>query len=340
MQRVLGCVDMLIQTWTAVLTMISKPSDCHVLRSSASLVLGILMLLTFGSSALADNLEHLECGEGEYARVSQEMISQLNLKFTKSQKKGLAKRRAQLRKILSETSPECAIWFRRGLERRSSLEYSRLFHSKLAGATRRSLLSILDAQVGDLRVKAPSSPEKRGRDTDSKSGSIDKYQHLLHAVAELPDEDRRKPEFLCWMGKLSQSQIDDRLIEWPKVCNRESVGWLDGSPYNGSCLLMGGGYMTESAMFETFHSIGDVDRYQGPNVMTRLKRDLILADRDESLALYSLSLLHKNVKRTMEVLFEWEGSDAGFNTMPDYYEHIAAWIKQKQNSKESVYSCL
>lgn len=80
----------------------------------------------------------------ECLRVQEELTVELNRKFRSTDKEGLANRRKNLNTLFENTSRSCATMLVALLgEKRNDAELSRLFHYKLARATRKELLDIL-----------------------------------------------------------------------------------------------------------------------------------------------------------------------------------------------------
>ena len=125
---------------------------------------GVILLLVFSTFAQSSTND-VDCKYPKYS-----LISALEQRFTKADKKGLYKRRASLKNLFGRLTPTCAKQMRRllGVKAKNN-STSKKFHRKLARAARKELLSILNSRIrqspiiieGDIELGVTDDQIKR-----------------------------------------------------------------------------------------------------------------------------------------------------------------------------------
>jgi hypothetical protein len=168
---------------------------------------------------------------------------------------------------------------------------------------------------------------------------------FIKALADLEvrvnaSSDPRKWRYQCWLAKLKQSGVDDRVIRWGAIC--PTVGVIP--TVVGACDIASGWLGPEGAerLWKNIRKVRDVDA-AGPSlgIITYLKSDIVVSFEMTALPLDNLRLTHDEVQRAIEKLGKWADLESGGSSgMPTEYVSIKDWIGERQRDAKSVYSCM
>ena len=242
--------------------------------------------------------------------------AELLLPFSDRSDPGLLRRRARLRQLFAKIPSMYRRRFHEQLgEAMKNDPLSRLFHGRLATATRKELLEILRRNFPAIRVlkHRPLPPSEQGR--------------FLSALTQIEQRiqtsgDPRKSKFLCLLGKLRSPGTDDRLIQWGSLCT--SAAPHEVFDRAGAC----------DFMFDRLYSGSDVDKAKGV-VFMHLKSTLVLAHEQKTDPLAVLLKIWDETEAGNEEAKKVIGSSArrsGYRAMRD-------WIRRRLKDPNSVYSC-
>lgn len=300
------------------------------------------VLLTLFIFAATNSLAN-DVTEAEYWQVMDNIEEQLTKPYRSDNKSGLQKRRKKLVKYFKKIPPVYAEYLHNSLVDKTN-ELAPIFYSKLATATRNQMLNILNGLTNVQYGETASSAEEYSTQETGTTQYQRGFYALTQEVNNLP-RGKRKSRYACWLNKLANPNVDDRIIEWRTICNRQSVGTMTGTEFNGSCEF-GGAFISESEMYKNIKSVNDVNDFNDTAMMTNMKNNInfyaeqLLIDHEFSTRLkYVLKKPHDQMQRTIEVLGKWADNSSGFNTFPIYYQHIKDWIRKQQKNPDSLYSC-
>jgi hypothetical protein len=169
---------------------------------------------------------------------------------------------------------------------------------------------------------------------------------FLKALANLEQKivasgDPRMWRYLCWIKKLKQPDVDDRVVRWGAICPGTGVV---PRPIVGACDITEGylGPAGADRLWKTIKSVADVDKAgQSLGIITYLKADIVVSYEMTALPLDNLRATHDGVQRAIEKLDKWANIGiGGSSSMPRAYVSIKDWIGGRQRDQKSVYSCL
>jgi hypothetical protein len=192
----------------------------------------------------------------------------------------------------------------------------------------------LNRQPMSVWYTSPLPPSENGRSLRAQK------QLLVKVTAAMPTEPRTW-RFLCWLDKLKQPNVDDRVITWRSIAPRTGpnpiIGPLDMT-------LDGRGLDPEKAeqLRTGIGSIWDVN-IAGPSlgIMTFLKSAIVVDAEMTDNPLESLRATHDSVQRAIDKLSAWSDfALGGSSSMPSAYVAIKDWIADRQRDPRSLYSCL
>jgi hypothetical protein len=154
-------------------------------------------------------------------------------------------------------------------------------------------------------------------------------------------DDPRSWRYLCWIAMLRDPQTDDRLIRWSRICPATS-GAIGAAFMVGGCDITMGTPVKQDVIEKTIQSVSDVDaKGESIGIITYLRSDIVVSEEMTSQPLESLRMLHDDVQRTVGNFGKWEDAPlGGSSAMPPAYRAIKEWIRQHQDDKNSLYSCL
>ncbi len=168
---------------------------------------------------------------------------------------------------------------------------------------------------------------------------------FLKALADLEARvnacsDPRKWRYQCWLAKLKQGGVDDRVIRWGAIC--PTVGVIP--TVVGACDIASGWLGPDGAerLWRNIRKVRDVD-VAGPSlgIITYLKSDIVVSFEMTALPLDNLRLTHDGVQQAIEKLGKWADLESGGSSgMPRAYVSIKDWIGERQRDAKSVYSCM
>jgi hypothetical protein len=180
----------------------------------------------------------------------------------------------------------------------------------------------------------PLPPSENGRFLRARE------QLLLKVTAAMPTEARAW-RYLCWLDKLKQPNVDDRVITWRSICPRIGPNPIIGPIYVD---IDGWGLDPQKAeqLRTNIRSVGDVD-VAGPSleIITYLKSAIVVGAELTSQPLEGLRAIHDSVQRAINKLRAWSDIEPGGSSlMPREYVAIMGWIAGRQRDPRSLYSCM
>jgi hypothetical protein len=279
-----------------------------------------------------------------YAQIVEQIRKELAIPFSSPDDPELQKRRARLRTLFAKVPPSHAkVLLDRLGTRPTDDELSTAFHGKLASPTRREMLEIL----AKIPPPPPPKPESKPAPTPvfvwpteplpaSESARFDAaLASLRKRVAA--SNDPRKWRYDCWFEKLKRSDVDDRLIEWPRICPVTGVVPLTVGP----CDIAKGRPVDRQTIHKAIRSVADVDANgAGIGIITHLKADIVVAGEMTAMPFENLQTTHDNVTRAIDKLEKWADVPlGGSSSMSPDYVSIKEWIGRRQRDPASPYSC-
>lgn len=283
-----------------------------------------------------------------YAGVLQTLRKELAIRFTSPEDPGLLARRDRLRKLFAGVPPSHAKTLLDRLGNTATAdELSREFHYRLSTVTRKELLDIL------AKIPPPAAPPPVAADPEPPPALVwgtrplpasesprfhAALRHLETLVAKTTDA--RKWRYQCWIGKLKEPGVDDRVIEWGRVCPAKT-GATGAAYVVGPCDLTWGTPVSQDDIFQNIKTIADVDANGADiGIITHLQSDLVVAVEMTALPLENLRTTHDMVVMAIDKFEKWADNQMGGSSgMPKAYVSIKDWIGRQQRNPKSVYSC-
>ena len=273
--------------------------------------------------------------------ATDEIRAALLLRFTDSNDPGLQVRRQRLRELFGSIPPEFAGELHDQLgETPTQDEFSQLFHGRLHTATRREMLAILEGRaLIDPGLDKPNEP-LLFPNRPLPPSMISRFNAALDALEAEVDTsgDPRTPRYRCWIDKLRDPSVEDRVIEWEIICSRETNA---AAPFVTACEVRGI-FTSETELFN--HIEGKQDVVPANDVlhfMTHMKSFVLFTNEMTSRPLENFRRVHDDVQRTLEVLEEMTTNPSGGGSRtPRYYVAIKNWLRDQQSNPRSLYNCL
>ncbi len=328
----------------------TNPRQARRLVAAACMaIVFVAVVATAGTMAAAASGQD---GAAQYAQVVDTLRKELATPFTNPDDPGLLERRARLRTLFSNVPQSYAktLFDRLGLKATRD-DLSKQFHYRLSTPTRKELLGILAAKIAEPapapRASDPA-PEPKPAPVlvwgtnplpASESGRFDAaLRHLEDLVGKSNDD--RKWRYQCWFNKLKTPDVDDRVIEWSKICPAKT-GALGAAYVVGPCDLTQGTPVSQDDIFNNIKSIPDVDAHGGDiGIITYLKSDFVVSEEMTALPLENLRATHDRVVMAIDKLDKWANNEMGGSSgMAKGYVAIKDWIGRQQGNPKSVYSC-
>jgi hypothetical protein len=281
-----------------------------------------------------------------YAQAVKTLQKELAIPFTSPDDPGLLARRARLRTLFSGVPPAYAktLLVRLGAKPTGD-DLSKEFHYRLATPTRQELLGILAAipppAAPTTPAPKPTPPLVWGTKPlpSSESGRFDAALRHLESLVN-PSSDPRKWRYQCWFDKLKTADVDDRVIEWGRICPAKT-GAIGAAAIVGACDITWGTPVSQDDLFNNIKSIPDVDgKGDTIGIFTHLKSDFVVNEEMTALPLENLRSTHDMVVMAIDKLDKWANNPmGGSSAMPKEYVSMKDWIGQRQSDAKSVYSC-
>lgn len=187
----------------------------------------------------------------------------------------------------------------------------------------------------DVLALSPLPPSENAR-------FLRALDQLSIKVATVVATDPHAWRYECWLEKLRQPDVDDRVIRWGSICPGLGTD-LPGRALLGPCYFEEGaiGPQQEALLEQYIHTADDVDRApRWLRLVTYLKPEVVRIV-EWNVALDGLRAAHDTVMRAMDRLSFWANNGIGGSTlMPDAYLAMLNWIAGRQHDARSVYSCM
>ncbi len=152
--------------------------------------------------------------------------------------------------------------------------------------------------------------------------------------------DPRRGRYTCWISKLRNPNVDDRVIKWRTICPRKSNA---ASPFSTSCPVLSPRDVDETALFNHIKKLEDVEPANRKlGFILHLRSQILRNDELLQLPYESFRALHDQVDTTIDILDKMSTRMfGGGKGMPKYYQHIDTWLGKLQDDtkKLSVLSC-
>jgi hypothetical protein len=281
-----------------------------------------------------------------YEKVVQSLRKELALRFSDPDDPRLVERRARLRTLFAGVPPSYAKTLADRLgPKATGDDLSKEFHYRLATPTREELLGIL-AKIPAPVAPPPPPPKPApafvwGTHPLPPSESS-RFDNALRHIEDLVNKstDDRKWRYQCWIDKLKTSTVDDRVIEWSRICPK-TTGALGAAYIVGACDITLGTPVSQVDLYNNIKSIADVDaKGHDVGIFTYLKSDLVVSEEMTSMQMENLRMTHDNVIMAIDKLRKWADNPmGGSSAMGKEHVSIKDWIGQRQGDPKSVYSC-
>jgi hypothetical protein len=282
----------------------------------------------------------------QYAQMVQQLRKELAIPFQDPNDPGLYYRLQRLRRLFSGVPPSYAkvLYDRLGVWPTQD-DLSKTFHYRLSTATRKELLGILSRIPAPAVTKppAPVSPPSVWPTSPLPPSENPRFVRALAKLESLvhASNDPRKWRYQCWIDKLKQSDTDDRVIRWGKICPVKT-GAIGAAYIVGPCDITMGRPVDQAQIEKTIQTIPDVDTAgRSLGIITYLRSNIVVSEEMTSLPLENLRALHDEVNTAIDKLRKWANSPTGGSSaMPDAYVSIKDWIGTRQRDPKSIYSCM
>jgi subtilisin family serine protease len=289
-----------------------------------------------------------EEGDGglEYEEILTRIRQELALPFKDPDDPGLAQRRRRLRALFGNV-PRLRtkeLHLRLG-QRPTGDELSTLFHGRLARATRRELLKVLESRFPDKEPTPPPAPVSPRAPLPLEAE--ERFRGALTALKQkvVATTDTRAWRYRCWLSKL-EAGADDRVIEWRRICPSTS-GATGAAIIVGPCDITGGLPVDQTELEAAIRSVQDVEQANKRlNFITHMRSEILFTHEmtSENVHLENFRRFHDEVNRTINNLRVWANSpiplDRPSAAMPRAHVAIKDWISDRQRDTASVYSCM
>ena len=198
------------------------------------------------------------------------------------------------------------------------------------------------------RPKALTSTTKRVWFTEPLPPSeFHRFEKAIKALElkVLSSQDPRRSRYLCWINKLKRPAVDDRIIEWNKICPQTS-GAVGAAFVVGPCDITQGTPVNQSDLEQSIRSVKDVaTANRSLKFITHMRSAIVVAFEMTSFPLENLRRDTDQAGLAIEKLHKWANIslpqvDSGGRTMPKAYQAIKDWILLRQRDPKSIYSCL
>lgn len=150
--------------------------------------------------------------------------------------------------------------------------------------------------------------------------------------------DPRKWRYLCWIAKLKDPRVDDRIIQWDTICPRVS-GAIGAAFIVGSCSLGHG--VDQKELERSIHSVSDVETAnQSLQFITYMRSSIVVSFEMTTLPLENLRNDTDGAGQAIDKLNKWANNPmGGSSAMPPAYRALKDWIMKRQKDPLSLYSC-
>ena len=150
--------------------------------------------------------------------------------------------------------------------------------------------------------------------------------------------DPRRGRYQCWIGKLRNPNVDDRVITWRTICPRKSNA---AAPFSTSCPVKSLRDVDEDDLKQFVTSPDQVEAANKKlGFILHLRSQILRNDELLQLPFESFRALHDQIDKTMDLLDKMSTRMfRGGSGMPKYYQHIDTWLGQRQEDKQSILNC-
>jgi len=193
------------------------------------------------------------------------------------------------------------------------------------------------------RLPGPATPLQRVWFTRPLPAS--EFQRFEKAVQDLEQKilaspDPRRRRFLCWIQKLKNPDVDDRIIGWSKICPKTSAA-VGAAFVIGPCDITQGMPVDQAALERSIRSVDDVEpANQSLHFITHMRSAVVIAFEMTAAPLENLRQASDDASRAIDNLDKWANAPmGGSSAMPPAYRAIKDWIRKRQKAPQSLYSC-
>lgn len=299
------------------------------------------------ASKTAEAVESTDGDDDDYGEILRQIRAELNLPFADPTDPGLVQRRRRLRALFGRVPQSRARELHDRLgPRATGDELSRLFHGRLATATRQELLGILRGRFPSAQPPPPPSStpaliDPFGPLPPDAQGRFDAAAESLRAKIAA-SSDPRAWRYRCWLAKLA-SGADDRLVPWFRICPRTS-GAVGAAFVVGPCDITAGSAVDQAELQAAVRSVADVEAAsQRLRFLLHLRSRIVWTFEltSEQFHLDSFRRFHDEVQLAIRNLDLWANAPmGGSSAMPPAYVSIKDWIGRQQRNPSSLYSCM
>ena len=293
-------------------------------------------------------ISHLAKDDAVIATITAELA----LKFKNPNDPGLFFRRQRLKKLFGSVSKETAkaLIGRLG-EKPTNDALSVQFHYRLATPTRTELLAILKNAIElpikpSPIIKTPSPisiPATSNKPLHpSLNSQFDKalYDLWVKVYTSSSISYSNRDTLLCWLSKLRNPNVDDRVIQWIKICPN-TTGAIGAARIVGPCQI--GGYPRPSQLEieNTFRNADDIDlEGQRLGIFNYIKTAILVSNHWSIDPVYSIVKMKEETFASVHKLHLWANNPMGGSSlMHPSYRAIKDWLQRRQGDKKSLYPC-
>ena len=219
------------------------------------------------------------------------------------------------------------------------------FHERLSRAGVLELKRILRFQI-DKDMSTTTPPPKPALVTPNRSlpsSAIPRFEKALTNLEQQMNKisDPRKWRYQCWLQKLKQGNVDDRVIQWGRICPSTS-GAIGAAFAVGPCDASIGMRPSQQKIEDNIKTIQDVNaKGNSIGIFRYLRSEIVFEYELTSSPLGNFRRTHDDIQRAINKLRIWStASLGGASAMPSAYVSIKDWIGLRQNDSKSIYSCL
>ena len=143
----------------------------------------------------------------------------------------------------------------------------------------------------------------------------------------------------CWVHKLGEASLDDRVIEWTRICPNLQTG-----PGKASSVCEPPMTVAEESLYQSIKTISEVEPANNQlyffahlkSEVLDLQQSFPNNDRDQFVVDQLLHLIRNVNKATQELDAMAASTEQG--GIPRHYRSLREWIARKRSEPNSLYS--
>lgn len=165
--------------------------------------------------------------------------------------------------------------------------------------------------------------------------AINHLEIMVHTLTMFSND---RPRLKCWINKLKNPNVDDRVIRWNKIYPTKFPPMILGS--RDSTFDMN--TLDQEDLQKMIKSLDDIESANNHLYFIEHMRPFIVRsyERDKSLMLQGFQMRVYNISEAVNKLHLWANIPiGGSSAMPPAYRFIKDWLMLRQRDPNSIYSC-